>query len=328
MKWTIAGLLAALMIEMVAPPPPAEACGVKLTVKSRAPRKAVARSSNPSEVLLLGRPPRRLERDLAAAGHRVEVAPTASAAKKKNYAVVIADSDKQNEARTSFTESVVMVRSNDPSTDMRSVENQVARRPTAVASGRAVVAASEDRTPIRVGGSAQDKPEPVASKPPSEPVVAPTPTPTPPARVETRVEPKAETRVDPKPEKPEKPEVVKRTADPKPDKVVVARAGVRDEVFFSLGRAEVEGTAKLTKAAKWLTANSSVNVVIEGHADPSGSPEGNLALGQQRAEWVRDFLVSAGIDTARLEVISFGDTKLKYGRHDGRNRRAAIVVKP
>ena len=325
MKWTIAGLLAALMIEMVAPPPPAEACGVKLTVKSRAPRKAVARSSNPSEVLLLGRPPRRLERDLTAAGHRVEVAPTAAAAKKKNYAVVIADSDKQNEARTSFSESVVMVRSSDPSTDMRSVENQVARRPTAVASGRAVVAASEDRTPIRAGGSSQDKPEPVAVKAPSEPVVAPTPAPTPPppARVEARVEPKVETRIDPKPEKPE---VDRPAVDPKPK--AVARAGVRDEVFFSLGRAEVDGTAKLSRAAKWLKDNSAVNVVIEGHADPTGSAEGNLALGQQRAEWVRDFLVNAGIDSARLEVISFGDTKLKYGRRDGRNRRAAIVVKP
>ena len=107
MKWTLAGLLAALVIEMHAPPP-VDACGVKLTVKSRAPRKAVARSSNPSEVLLLGRPPRRLERDLAAAGHRVEVAPNAAAAKKKNYAVVIADADKQNEAKQNFTSSVVM----------------------------------------------------------------------------------------------------------------------------------------------------------------------------------------------------------------------------
>lgn len=325
MKWTLAGLLAALLIDMHAPPP-ADACGVKLTVKSRAPRKAVARSSNPSEVLLLGRPPRRLERDLAAAGHRVEVAPNAQAAKKKNYAVVIADADKQGEAKQAFTGSVVMVRSSDPSTDMRSVENQVARRPTAVATGGTVVAAKTERVPLRAGGG-EEKREPIASKPAPavDPVPPPTPPPSPPvAKVETKVEPKVETRVEPKSDP--QPEKVKPTPEPKPK--AVAKAGVKDEIFFSLGKAETDSTNKLTRVAKWLADNSSVNVVIEGHADPSGTPEGNQALGQQRAEWVKDFLVSAGVDSSRMEVISYGDTKLRYGRRDGRNRRAAIVIKP
>ncbi|HEY5936821.1 MAG TPA: OmpA family protein [Kofleriaceae bacterium] len=324
MKWTLAGLLAALLIDMHAPPP-VDACGVKLTVKSRAPRKAVARSSNPSEVLLVGRPPRKLERDLAAAGHRVEVAPNAQAAKKKNYAVVIADADKQGEAKQAFSESVVMVRSNDPSTDMRSVENQVARRPTAVATGGTVIAATPKPQPLRAGGG-PEKREPIATKQPAavDPVPAPTPPPAPPpARVETKVEPKVETKVDPKPEKPE---VDRPTPEPKPK--AIAKAGVKDEIFFSLGKAETDSTNKLTKVAKWLADNSNVQVVIEGHADPTGSPEGNQALGQQRAEWVKDFLVSAGVDSSRMEVISFGDTKLRYGRRDGRNRRAAIVIKP
>jgi peptidoglycan-associated lipoprotein len=77
----------------------------------------------------------------------------------------------------------------------------------------------------------------------------------------------------------------------------------------------------------WLTNSKDVHVIIEGHADPSGSHEGNMALGQKRAESVHDYLVSAGIDESRLEVISYGDTHLRYGRTDGRNRRAAIVVK-
>src|SRR5215212_9526735 len=80
MRWKlVAGLLTALVVELHAPPP-VDACGVKLTVKSSAPRKAVARTSNPSDVLLLGAPPRRLEMDLTAAGHRVDVAPNAAAA--------------------------------------------------------------------------------------------------------------------------------------------------------------------------------------------------------------------------------------------------------
>jgi peptidoglycan-associated lipoprotein len=69
-------------------------------------------------------------------------------------------------------------------------------------------------------------------------------------------------------------------------------------------------------------------VIVEGHADPTGNPDDNLALAQQRAELVRDQLVSAGIDGSRIEVISYGDTRLKYGRADGRNRRAAVVAKP
>jgi peptidoglycan-associated lipoprotein len=276
--------------------------------------------------LLLGRPPRRLERDLAAAGHRVEVAPNAAAAKKKNYAVVIADADKQGEAKQNFTGSVVMVRSSDPSTDMRSVENQVARRPTAVATGGTVVAAKTERVPLRAGGGEEKRAPIDAKQPPAvDPVTPPAPPPTPPpARVETKVEPRVETKVEPKTDPPPKAE--KPTPEPKPK--AIAKAGIKDEVFFSLGKAETDSTNKLTKVAKWLADNSSVSVVIEGHADPTGSAEGNMALGQQRAEWVKEQLVAAGVDSSRLEVVSFGDTKLRYGRRDGRNRRVAIVIKP
>jgi peptidoglycan-associated lipoprotein len=97
-------------------------------------------------------------------------------------------------------------------------------------------------------------------------------------------------------------------------------------VYFSLGSFKSDPRA-LARAVRWLTNNKDVQVTIEGHADPSGSHEGNMALGQKRAESVRDYLVSAGIEESRLEVISYGDTRLRYGRTDGRNRRAAVVVK-
>ena len=85
------GVLTVFVVE-VHTAPPVDACGVKLTVKSSSPRKAVARTSNPSDILLLGNPPRRMELDLSAAGHRVEVAPSVAAARRKSYAVVITDS--------------------------------------------------------------------------------------------------------------------------------------------------------------------------------------------------------------------------------------------
>jgi len=323
MKWNLAASLVTVLVVEMHAAPPADACGVKLTVKSSAPRKAVARTSNPSDVLLLGNPPRRLELDLTSAGHRVEVAPTASAAKRKSYAVVITDASLADEARSNFAGAVVIVRSGDVTADMRSVEQQVARKPVRTEEARTVVAARPTRTPIAAG---PPQPEPrrvvAASEPKDTPPVAdPTPPPPPsrppPERVATAVPKAAEPKVAEPPPRPEKPRVVAKANT------------VHDEVYFTLGSFKLENPAagSLARAVRWLTDSSDVHVVIEGHADPTGTHEGNLALGQRRAEWVRDYLVSAGIDESRLDVISYGDTRLRYGRVDRRNRRAAIVVK-
>jgi peptidoglycan-associated lipoprotein len=137
---------------------------------------------------------------------------------------------------------------------------------------------------------------------------------------------------DPKPPRASEPKVT--TVTPQPERSqperprVVAKANtVHDEMYFSLGSFKLDNQVALSKAVRWLKDNGDVTVVIEGHADPTGTHEGNLALGQRRAEWVRDSLVTAGIDQSRLDVISYGDTRLRYGRADRRNRRAAIVVK-
>ena len=143
------------------------------------------------------------------------------------------------------------------------------------------------------------------------------PDPKPPRTSESKV-----TEVTPQPERaqPEK-------AQPERPKLVAKVNSVHDEVYFALGSFKLDNPAFLAKAVRWLKENNDVTVVIEGHADPTGTHEGNQVLGQRRAEWVRDHLVSAGIDQARLDVISYGDTRLRYGRLDRRNRRAAIVVK-
>jgi peptidoglycan-associated lipoprotein len=78
----------------------------------------------------------------------------------------------------------------------------------------------------------------------------------------------------------------------------------------------------------WLGANKAGSIVIEGHADPSGSPEANMVLSQHRADAVRDAILAQGVDASRIEVQAFGDTKLEYGRTDGRNRRVVIKAKP
>lgn len=316
MKWNLAASLLTLFVVEVHAPPPADACGVKLTVKSQAPRKAVARSSNPSDVLLLGDPPRRLESDLTAAGHRVEVAPTPAAAKRKSYAVVITDSKLQDQARSSFSGSVVLVRSGDSTADVRTVEKQVARKPVRADESRAVVAARPSRTPIAAGPQRDTEKRVVASKEPeaTEPVAPP------PAEKAVTV---------PKPAASEVKAPVVTPTEPPRAKPAIRESAASNEVFFAYNsfRLGPQATRTLEQTVRWLSANTSARVVVEGHADPTGNADDNMALAQRRAELVRDFLVSAGVDASRIEVVSYGDTRLKYGRTDQRNRRAAVVAK-
>ena len=84
----------------------------------------------------------------------------------------------------------------------------------------------------------------------------------------------------------------------------------------------------LDKVAAWLNANTAASIVIEGYADPTGSHDDNLTLSKARADAGREYLIAAGVDGSRIEVLAFGDTKLKYGARDGRNRRIAIILKP
>lgn len=62
----------------------------------------------------------------------------------------------------------------------------------------------------------------------------------------------------------------------------------------------------LTYHAKDLAANPSKRIRLEGHADERGTREYNLALGARRANAVRDFLISQGVNASRVQTISFG----------------------
>lgn len=341
MRWKLAAVLAALSFSFeVSSPRPADACGVKLTIKNPGQRKAQARSSNPSDILLVGKPPRRLQRDLAAAGHRVEVADDPNAAKRDSYAVVVADASLEKPARSRFANSVVVVRSDNIPDDVRLVERQVTRRPVAVDERRTAVAARAERQPIAVGPAREER-KVISTAAPTETVPEPAPAAPRVAATEPKppVQPKPEPKAAPKPE-PVKPDVPKSEPAPTPSdtaapaptpapKVAKAPRAAQNpgDLFFGYGKAQLASTAALDRAVAWLQQDTSINVVIEGHADPSGNPDANMALAQSRAEWVRDYLVKAGIDASRLEVVSFGDTKLKYGASDGRNRRVVLVTK-
>jgi peptidoglycan-associated lipoprotein len=91
-----------------------------------------------------------------------------------------------------------------------------------------------------------------------------------------------------------------------------------------------EATAILAKQAQWLQANSGVKVTIEGHCDERGTREYNLALGDRRANSVKNYLVTNGVSAAQLSTISYGKEKpVATGSDEGswaENRRAVSVV--
>ena len=84
--------------------------------------------------------------------------------------------------------------------------------------------------------------------------------------------------------------------------------GVPDRVFFATNESILTTAARdtLRKQAAWMRKNSSLSFVIEGHADERGTREYNLALGERRANAVKEFLISLGVDASRLEAISYG----------------------
>ena len=83
---------------------------------------------------------------------------------------------------------------------------------------------------------------------------------------------------------------------------------VGDRIFFATDQSILDASARgtLVRQAEWLNQNGGINLTIEGHADERGTREYNLALGARRANAVRDFLISQGVNASRVQTISFG----------------------
>src|SRR5206468_6897161 len=91
-----------------------------------------------------------------------------------------------------------------------------------------------------------------------------------------------------------------------------------------------DARAGLQKNADWLKRWTSTQVTIEGHCDPRGSAEYNLALGSRRATAVKDYLANLGVQGTRLTVVSKGKEQLLCTEETEscwqRNRRGHLVV--
>ena len=107
---------------------------------------------------------------------------------------------------------------------------------------------------------------------------------------------------------------------------------VGDRVFFNYDSFELDSDAQelLQDQVAWLKQHSGVSVIIEGHCDERGTREYNLALGEKRAQSVKNYLIGLGISSDRVSTISYGKERpAVVGSNDGawaQNRRSVTLV--
>jgi peptidoglycan-associated lipoprotein len=110
-----------------------------------------------------------------------------------------------------------------------------------------------------------------------------------------------------------------------------ANKSVVEPIYFALDRAAVAPAErpKLQAAVKWLSDNADKNLVLVGHCDWRGTAEYNLGLGDRRANAVKRFLESLGVNPARLETLSKGSTEAKQTGGEAawaKDRRVDFIV--
>ncbi len=107
---------------------------------------------------------------------------------------------------------------------------------------------------------------------------------------------------------------------------------VGDRVFFDFDKYDItpEAQGVLKKQAAWLSVYPNVIVTVEGHCDERGTREYNLALGERRANAVKDYLSALGIARTRVKTISYGKERPVALGHDdaawSQNRRGVTML--
>ena len=116
------------------------------------------------------------------------------------------------------------------------------------------------------------------------------------------------------------------------DTVEYLATGVKDRVFFATNKSTLTTASRdtLRKQAAWMRKKGKdLTFTIEGHADERGTREYNLALGERRANAVKDYLMTYGISGSRLSVISYGKERpVNSGSNPlawSQNRRSVTV---
>ena len=106
-----------------------------------------------------------------------------------------------------------------------------------------------------------------------------------------------------------------------------------DRVFFAFDSSAISADSAeiLNTQVKWLKKHENVNVVVQGYCDERGTREYNLALGERRANAVKQYLASQGVAADRISTISYGKERpAVLGSNEAawaQNRRAVTVIK-
>jgi len=110
------------------------------------------------------------------------------------------------------------------------------------------------------------------------------------------------------------------------------KRGFSADVYFQYDESSLsdEAREKLARNAELLKGQPQFQLTVEGHCDERGTNEYNLALGERRANAVRDYVGSLGVNPTRLRTISYGEERPVCTQHDescwSQNRRAHMVV--
>lgn len=124
----------------------------------------------------------------------------------------------------------------------------------------------------------------------------------------------------------------KRVAGPEAGSAQDFVVNVGDRVHFAFDRYNLSPEARTTieNQVVWLKRYPNVHVTVEGHTDERGTREYNLALGERRANSVRDYMIALGIAPDRIRTISYGKERPVDPASNeeawARNRRAVTVI--
>jgi peptidoglycan-associated lipoprotein len=116
------------------------------------------------------------------------------------------------------------------------------------------------------------------------------------------------------------------------EREAAAQAALTAQVYFDYDKDALtsDASSRLEAKVPVMQANRDVRIRVEGSTDERGSDEYNLALGQRRAAAAKRFLVSRGIDEARIETVSYGEERATCSDHEescwSKNRRDEFVV--
>lgn len=135
-----------------------------------------------------------------------------------------------------------------------------------------------------------------------------------PPKEAAKPEPMPEVKPEPKPET--KPEAIKPVEESKPIELTEAQKLARlkeefrfEDIHFDYDRYDISEKDRetLKNLSDWLLKNGAVKIKIEAHADERGTNEYNLALGDRRANTVKQYLATLGVGAERIGTISYGE---------------------